>query len=256
MLSRDADLVTVLEGVDLATMLVACSRLEDVGISFFLKGEGVQDLFAGGRLGVGFNPVTGPSKLQVRRDDEPRARAALAVSPEAILPDAELAALAESAREPVAEPPRFSGLDGLLSMLGLVIVGFGVWTGWGLSELVNSWNSKAWRDFVSPDGPYYHPFWVSYRAGWLVTDSVLFLWSGLVLILFWHRKRWFPIAMSTFLVTNVIVESLDLFVLWQILSAASMGAESFRSLVVIGGLTLFWVPYLRLSERVRAVFVE
>jgi hypothetical protein len=254
--SRDADLVTVLEGLDSAAMLVACSRLEEAGIPFFLKGEHVQDLFAGGRIGVGFSPVAGPSQLQVRRDDEARAREALTAPPDPI-PDAELAALAESAQQPVEESPPLSGLGGLLSALGLVIVGFGLWLGWGLAELVNGWRSKAWRDAVTPGGSDYHPLWAPYRAGWLAIDSLLLLWSGLLVVLFWHRKRWFPTATSAFLVTNLIVEGLNLFVLWHIPSfAASMGAESFRYLIVMGALTLVWVPYIHVSERVRATFTQ
>ncbi len=67
-------LVTVLATGDPALLAVAKSLLEDAGIDFFAKGEGVQDLFAWGRFGTGFNPIIGPVQLQVAADDAEEAR--------------------------------------------------------------------------------------------------------------------------------------------------------------------------------------
>jgi hypothetical protein len=68
--------VTVLESGDPALLAVAKSLLEDAGIQYFAKGEGVQDLFAAGRVG-GFNPLVGPVELQVAADDAAEAKAVL-----------------------------------------------------------------------------------------------------------------------------------------------------------------------------------
>jgi hypothetical protein len=69
--------VTVLESGDPALLAVAKSLLEDAGIQFFAKGEGVQDLFAAGRVGTGFNPFVGPIELQVAAEDAAEANAIL-----------------------------------------------------------------------------------------------------------------------------------------------------------------------------------
>ncbi len=66
--------VTVLETGDPALLAVAKSLLEDAGIEYFAKGEGVQDLFAWGRFGTGFNPIIGPVQLQVAADEADEAR--------------------------------------------------------------------------------------------------------------------------------------------------------------------------------------
>ena len=68
--------VTVLETSDPALLAIAKSLLEDAGIGFFAKGEGIQDLFGAGRLG-GFNPITGPVELQVSADDATEAGSVL-----------------------------------------------------------------------------------------------------------------------------------------------------------------------------------
>jgi len=69
--------VTVFESSDTALLAVAESLLEEADIEFFAKGEGIQDLFAGGRIGTGFNPVVGPVQLQVPADDVEEATAIL-----------------------------------------------------------------------------------------------------------------------------------------------------------------------------------
>ncbi len=75
--SQSSEPVTVLVSADPAKLAVAKSLLEEAGIEFFAKGEGVQDLFAWGRFGTGFNPVVGPVQVQVAGEDAEQATALL-----------------------------------------------------------------------------------------------------------------------------------------------------------------------------------
>ena len=50
--------------------MVAKSILDEAGIKYLAQGEGLQDLFAMGRLGTGFNPLIGPVKFLVRNEDQ------------------------------------------------------------------------------------------------------------------------------------------------------------------------------------------
>lgn len=59
------ELVTVYATGNGALIALAKSILEDAGIPYFAKGEGLQDLFGAGRLGVGFNSAIGPVEIQV-----------------------------------------------------------------------------------------------------------------------------------------------------------------------------------------------
>lgn len=68
------ELVTVFETGNKAIIAVAKSILEDAEIKYFVKGEGIQDLFALGSFGIGSNPLIGPVKIQVRREDEEDAK--------------------------------------------------------------------------------------------------------------------------------------------------------------------------------------
>ncbi len=72
--SESSEPVTVLETSDAALLAVAKSLLEAARIEFFASGEGMQDLFAWGRFGTGYNPIVGPVRLQVPAEDAEQAR--------------------------------------------------------------------------------------------------------------------------------------------------------------------------------------
>jgi len=66
--------VTVYETGDLACIAFVKSLFESEDIKYYTKNEGLQDLFAGGRLGMGFNPVIGPVAIQVDEKDVEKAK--------------------------------------------------------------------------------------------------------------------------------------------------------------------------------------
>lgn len=66
-------LVTVFATGNPVTVVIAKSLLEEAGIRYLVKGEGLQDLFALGRVGFGFNPLVGPIEIQVRKRDQQEA---------------------------------------------------------------------------------------------------------------------------------------------------------------------------------------
>ncbi|HEY3570522.1 MAG TPA: DUF2007 domain-containing protein [Thermoanaerobaculia bacterium] len=77
----DTALVTVLETGDPSELMFAESVLQGAGIPYVKQGESLQELFALGRLGTGFNPVAGPILLQV---PEEQAEAAMELLEEAL----------------------------------------------------------------------------------------------------------------------------------------------------------------------------
>jgi hypothetical protein len=71
------ELVKVWEGGNPALLAVIESVLEDAGIEYSTTSENLQDLFAWGRVGSGFNYLIGPVKFFVRAEDESEARTLL-----------------------------------------------------------------------------------------------------------------------------------------------------------------------------------
>lgn len=66
--ASDAGLVALVRTGDPNELAFAEAVLTDASIPFVKKGESVQDLFALGRVGMGFNPITGPIVLLVSEE--------------------------------------------------------------------------------------------------------------------------------------------------------------------------------------------
>lgn len=80
-------LVKVYETGNTALVPLFQSLLNDAGIAFMTKSEGLQDLFGWGRFGSNYNYVTGPVEFYVREDAENEARAIAATIMTSPLPD-------------------------------------------------------------------------------------------------------------------------------------------------------------------------
>jgi hypothetical protein len=69
----DVELVRVFATGDAGLIAVAKSLLEGAEIDYFVRGEGLQDLFGLGRI-TGFSFAMGPAEFWVREDDADSAR--------------------------------------------------------------------------------------------------------------------------------------------------------------------------------------
>jgi hypothetical protein len=67
-------LVSVLHTGDAALIAFARSLLDAEGIEYMVRADGLQDLVGWGRVGAGYNILTGPAEFVVREDDAQRAR--------------------------------------------------------------------------------------------------------------------------------------------------------------------------------------
>jgi hypothetical protein len=72
------DLFSVFESGDPGLFALARAVLDRAGIRYVAEGEGVQDLFGLGRIGTGYNNITGPPRLCVPAVHVERARKLLA----------------------------------------------------------------------------------------------------------------------------------------------------------------------------------
>jgi hypothetical protein len=66
--------VTVFESGHEGLIALAKSMLDEAGIEYVVKGEGVENLLGVGVMGTGFNPVTGAIQIQVLDDKAEEAR--------------------------------------------------------------------------------------------------------------------------------------------------------------------------------------
>ena len=73
----EGEIVTVYSASNMVDMITAKLVLDGEGIPYLTAGEGVHHLFGLGAIVGGYNMITGPVRLQVRREDVERAREAL-----------------------------------------------------------------------------------------------------------------------------------------------------------------------------------
>lgn len=62
-------LVSVYKTGHHGTIAIVKSILDEAGIEYSVKGEGIQDLIGAGIFGVGFNPITGPVEFLVLEEN-------------------------------------------------------------------------------------------------------------------------------------------------------------------------------------------
>jgi hypothetical protein len=91
------DIETVFASSDPVALVTAKSLLDEAGIPYLARGEGIQDLFGMGRLGTGFSVVAGAVEIQVGAH---RAQEAADLLYEAGLEDGEDGALETDLEEP------------------------------------------------------------------------------------------------------------------------------------------------------------
>ena len=96
------DVETVFATGDPVALLTAKSLLDEAGIPYLTRGEGIQDLFGMGRLGTGFSILAGAVEIQVGAH---RAQEAADLLFEAGLEDGEEGGGMESGTEAELEEP-------------------------------------------------------------------------------------------------------------------------------------------------------
>ncbi|MCE1163829.1 MAG: DUF2007 domain-containing protein [Bacteroidetes bacterium] len=67
-------LVSVFKSGHEGVIALAKSILDEAGIEYMVKNEGVQDLVGLGVVGTGFNPLTGPMNIMVLPENEEYAK--------------------------------------------------------------------------------------------------------------------------------------------------------------------------------------
>jgi hypothetical protein len=73
MADKRDQLTTILKTGNQATIAFATSLLEGAGIKFFIKNEGLQNLFGAGQIGTSYNPIVGVPEIQVFQGDVDKA---------------------------------------------------------------------------------------------------------------------------------------------------------------------------------------
>ena len=98
---------------------------------------------------------------------------------------------------------------------------------------------------------------VSSQAGPSGIGGWLYLVAGVLLYLFFAKRRAFPLMMIMFLVARVLFQAADLGVALMIpVTAARIGPDVYGALAAGILVTVIWGRYFLISRRVQATFTR
>jgi hypothetical protein len=152
------------------------------------------------------------------------------------------------------------GPSGIGGWLYLVAVGLCVTPIRIAMEIVKGLRSldpATWQAVTTPGTRAYHPLFGPLIAGELVVNAALFIWAGVLLYLFFAKRRAFPAVMITFMITRVVFQAADLGLALMIpITAARIGGEVYGALGAGILVAVIWGRYFVMSKRVEATFVR
>ena len=165
--------------------------------------------------------------------------------------------------ESAAAPPpivnnRYRGIGGwlLLVLLGLAITPFRT-LGMVITTYVPIFTSGQFSDLTDPASPNYHALWGVLLPAEVIGNMLLGAAAVVGIILMFRKSRIFPKWMIGFYLFNLAFVIADSFVAEMIPAVAAQDmSESGKEITraVVG--TAIWVPYMLVSKRVKATFVE
>ena len=115
----------------------------------------------------------------------------------------------------------------------------------------------TWEALTSVNSSVYNPLWGPLLLGEIVYNSIMVAASIYLIYLFFSKHYLFPKLYIAIVAVSLVFIPLDAWLVTKILPAEPIfGPETTKEFmrVLIGG--LIWVPYMLISKRVKATFVE
>ncbi len=115
-------------------------------------------------------------------------------------------------------------------------------------------NLEIWRQLTDPGETNYHHLWAPALLFALFYNSMLIVFSILLLVLFFKKRAVWPAAYALFLVLLVVGTAFDGYLMSKIPAAAEGAGNGVRDLVQAIVAAVIWIPYCFVSKRVKATF--
>jgi len=155
------------------------------------------------------------------------------------------------------EEENLEGIKGWLILVAIGIILSPIRMGMQIYPLTKSFSSEAWSLLTTPGSPIYNPFWKPIIIGEVVIDLFIFLSSIYIIYLFFTKKSAFPkwyIGIALFSLVVLIADSYAIKLVMpnkEVFDHDTM-KELSRALFTVA----IWVPYMLVSKRVKATFVN
>jgi len=154
--------------------------------------------------------------------------------------------------------PKYDKIGGWLFLvaIGMVLTPIRLST-FILKDVLPAFNKETWTIITTPGSEVYHPLFGPLMIGELITNVLFLIFSIVVAVLFFQRKKIVPkltiilyITYFVFLVVDYFVTDLVPFV------AAQDDSDTERQIIQTFFTCAIWVPYFIVSKRVKGTFVK
>jgi hypothetical protein len=115
----------------------------------------------------------------------------------------------------------------------------------------------AWELLTTPGNELYHPLWSPIIMGEIAINAIFIVGWIVIAFFFFLKKRVFPklyIGMLLFTLSFIV---LDAYAIKAVLPDDPVfDPDTLKELIRTLGASLIWIPYMLISKRVRATFVN
>jgi hypothetical protein len=117
--------------------------------------------------------------------------------------------------------------------------------------------SDNWTALTTPTNPGYHSLWAPLVIAELTGSIGFFIFSIVMVILFFRRHHWVPKLVIFFMAGNIVFVGADYFIInFFLIRTNSVNVDTtinFVRTVVAGAI---WIPYFMFSKRVAKTFIR
>lgn len=118
-------------------------------------------------------------------------------------------------------------------------------------------NDGSWELLTSADSELYHPLWAPVLITEITFSFVLLLASLYLVVLFFSKHYLFPLVFIAITLAMLVFIPFDAWLVSQVLPEESfLNGQTVRDLLRTLISAAIWIPYMLVSKRVKATFVE
>lgn len=118
-------------------------------------------------------------------------------------------------------------------------------------------NDGSWALLTSADSELYHPLWAPVLITEITFSFVLLLASLYLVVLFFSKHYLFPLVFIAITLAMLVFIPFDAWLVSQVLPEESfLNGQTVRDLLRTLISAAIWIPYMLVSKRVKATFVE
>ena len=158
----------------------------------------------------------------------------------------------------MTEEVKYKGLGGWLILVGLGIIISPIKMGAFIFPIYSEmFTNGSWEALTTPGTEVYDPFWAPILIGEILINVGLIIASVFMIFLFFTKKKAFPkyyIGLMIFSLAFILADAMSIKIVLPNEPAFDPETmnELFRQLTAV----LIWVPYMFISKRVKATFIN